>query len=856
MSRKNRNKVNQTNPKKPGNQPESIVIQHMDVRPFNRKEQTISTWRKAHQSAESLRPQRNLLYNLFADVELDGQVEAVTSKRVDAVTGANWAFVDKDGKPVDKIMSLIDSLGFDEMIKEIMSSKWWGYAMMEPDFYQDLDGDYKMSLEAVPKLHMRPELGRISYDGISDEGKDIRTGYLSKVIMEVGNVHDLGLHLKGAPFAILKRGGWGDYAMFTQVFGQPIADAKYDGFNTEHRQQLIEMLSALGLQHIVRPDGTEIDLLQTMQAQPGTLHKDFIEILDKAISKTYLNTTETVESSRTSGYAQSETHQEQDDDKHANDIEFVRKVLNDRFKPILATHGFDVAGGKFIAEDDSNYDPTERIKIYNDLAEKHNLPIEHDHLYEEFHIPKPDNYDQIMKDREAKEKAIQQAPDPSHDKQKKSPKEVEEIESQKELKTMFKALLNKLPFFRQAPDSGAIENPCCEAPTKEVKLLLSSHKGAFQESTDKLMDQVGMSDGTREFYSEPFILNATLFSEAFQKGWISKTPGKGGKVSLVDVGFEYRVDPPAMQAAFEANLFRFSAIRASYQSREVNDLFRQATSFSQFKRLVNDRYGVKNKQWLETEYHTAYAIGETSALYHRLLGQIDTFPYWEIRTIGDEKVRAHHRVLHGRILPANHAIFSILWPPFDWNCRCYIVPRLGSEVDTAKALSDLAFVQDYIDSSPAWQKAIKKGFGANPAITLDVFSEVQMYSDEPQAVMSRLNQLTASDWALLDVLSRQSKATKPKPGGSTSITGDLKDYAGRSINRSSGLQVDKVILEAIDNPDELWFIDSDSTFFNYVKYYQDGSVIIKTRLSNDGTLDIINHKPLTESERKGLLIKS
>lgn len=368
-------------------------------------------------------------------------------------------------------------------------------------------------------------------------------------------------------------------------------------------------------------------------------------------------------------------------------------------------------------------------------------------------------------------------------------------------------------------------------------------------------------------YPEAFHFNAAILSEAFQTGWNFKgnerghSSIKGGvrrtegfeRVELVDVGFEYGVDPPAMQAAFEANLFKFSATKAAYQSEEVNALFRKATSFSEFKKLVAAEYGVKNQNWLQTEYNHAYAVGESSATYHRLLAQIETFPYWEYRTIGDDKVRKAHMDLHGRILPAGHALWSTVWTPNDWSCRCYVVPRLAGAVDESKVQTDIAFVQNYIATSPAWKKAIKKGFGTNPAESLEVFTEQQMYSDQPGAVVQRITStMTATEWGLLDILSKQGKATTVKPSGSSATSGQVADYAGRSIATAEGQVIDDVILDILEAPDEVWHTAEQ---FTYLRYYANDTQKVTATITKEGFLEITSNTVAKEADRIGLLIK-
>lgn len=66
----------------------------------------------------------------------------------------------------------------------------------------------------------------------------------------------------------------------------------------------------------------------------------------------------------------------------------------------------------------------------------------------------------------------------------------------------------------------------------------------------------------------------------------------------------------------------------------------------------------------------AYAAG----MYDVMDRQRDAFPYWQYITVGDEKVREEHAALDGLTLPADSPFWQTHYPPWDWGCRCQVVP--------------------------------------------------------------------------------------------------------------------------------------------------------------------------------------
>lgn len=378
------------------NQP--VIVQQVTVRPFNRQSLDLTKWKNAAVSAESIIPRRVLLYNLYHDISTtDGQIIAVTQKRIDAVTRAQWVFTDKDGEPVEAINQLLDCVGFDDLLTEILNSKFWGYSMVEPTFFINNNQQNEFSLYSVPKKNMRPELGIIAKEELNDNGINIREGIYAKTIMEFGKADDLGLLLSAAYYAILKRNDISDYAEFIEIFGRGIIDATWDGFDDTQRLKLAKAFEDMGGGGvIIRPDGTKMEIHNNTGNANGELQKGFALLMDTYISIVLLGTTETTTSSATSGYAQSKTHQEQDENKNETDLNFVRRNLNSRFIKVLKAAGFDTKGGTFVLKKVRKPNK-EAFEIHKSMKNDLNIPIDDDFYYEEYGVPKPKNYDELKK---------------------------------------------------------------------------------------------------------------------------------------------------------------------------------------------------------------------------------------------------------------------------------------------------------------------------------------------------------------------------------------------------------------------------------------------------------------------------
>jgi len=73
--------------------------------------------------------------------------------------------------------------------------------------------------------------------------------------------------------------------------------------------------------------------------------------------------------------------------------------------------------------------------------------------------------------------------------------------------------------------------------------------------------------------------------------------------------------------------------------------------------------------------------GYAASRYRTLMAQREVFPLWQYSTHGDGNVRPSHAALNGKIFPAGHPIWQRIFPPWDWGCRCLVVPITQEDLD-------------------------------------------------------------------------------------------------------------------------------------------------------------------------------
>ena len=367
--------------------PAQQTIEMMVVRPARIQSEDISSWVEAVNNAK--RGYRTKLYNLYENILADPVLSDAIDKRVNAITNAEIAFM-KDGQTVEAMDDLIDTPEFEELIREIVLTKAWGKTVADISFNPEFD------VFSVPRKHIRidkmdrPLNERRRY--ILEKENDM-TGYdyeNDPYIIECGKDDDLGFIFKAAPYVIYKRGGFGDWAQFAEIFGMPFLVGKYNGYDPKAKQQLFEALSEIGSNpRAAIPKETDLEVKENKSSGSNTLYKDLKDACNEEILIAVLgNLMTTLDGSSRS---QSEVHQETQEEIAKNDRRFVRRILNRKLVPLLLKRGYPVAGGYFsFPEQGENTTTDQLIARGIKLKKEADVHVDDDWFYETSGIPKPE----------------------------------------------------------------------------------------------------------------------------------------------------------------------------------------------------------------------------------------------------------------------------------------------------------------------------------------------------------------------------------------------------------------------------------------------------------------------------------
>lgn len=387
-------------------------------------------------------PRRAKLLDLYSDVEMDTHIESVLLKLMSAIFSTPIVFR-RDGKIDEQVQEYINSPWFLDFVIEAFRDEWVGVGGSLFQFYRD--GDW-IKYELVPRKHVNA-LNRTILRNQSDTTGESWDNYSD--LLYVGNPRQIGRMAKLAFWAILKRNDVADWANFAEVFAQPMREGTYDSFSPGAREKLINDILALGSAPVyIHPDGTSIKLVESTQ-KSGTVdvYERLARFCNAEISKGALANTLTTEAGEKGTQALGTVHQDGEQDVAFFIKRRLLNILNWEVTDIWANLGLDTRGGHFSFEPVKKKDPAKQIDIDCKLYNQIGLPMEHEYFYETYGVPKPDNYDDLKKEMDARHAPI--VPPPAED----PAKELEPTPAPQS-KTVKDRLTS---FFVRAPKRGALK---------------------------------------------------------------------------------------------------------------------------------------------------------------------------------------------------------------------------------------------------------------------------------------------------------------------------------------------------------------------------------------------------------------
>ena len=693
--------------KKPRNG--DTIITQLVIRQPQRATSDVATWRNALRSADSGRVKT--LFDLYDDLLIDPTLYRSWNKRIEAITNAELVFQLADNEPSEDVDALMETLSWETVLTAIMNFKAYGRMGVECDFTNGFKADI------VPPKHINLNNHSILINDSDEKGIDYLT---NPNLIVLGNPREFGLFLRTAPYAIWKRGGFGDYAQWLEIFGMPQRVGKYSSYDPQSRILLEQALDNAGsAPWCVIPKETDVETVNnTGSGSSGVSFNDFRQACNEEILITVIGGTLTVIAGDKGARSLGDVHKEGEGAINKSDMRFVEKVLNTYFVPMLEARGYNVKGGKFVFPA-----AVEALTVEELLKISEYMPVPMGFVRDKFGIPSPKDGEEVLRRIAAEEKIEVEEKKPP---KKKPEKPKEELSDDR---NFILKLIDKVFPFAPTTWSGAFRN-------------------WKRNWTRRITGRITLDDG----YT---IDIDSLLNEAVEEVYGKKGSEAAANKSLFDItnnALQHAIDAELEDNVTDKQFIRQfkenTAVFSAFKNHQQTELFVKALygedgklrSFHKFRKeclKIGEKFNV---QWLQTEYNTAVRAARMAANIKKYEKTAHLYPNLEYIETNASHPRELHLEYVGTILPIHHKAWAWLMPPSDWNCACSVRP---TDKEPTAAPGKPESLNPVFDNNPA-QSAKFVNTEQTPyykhtaeSVRADVISEGKQYLKEHQKQIAK-----------------------------------------------------------------------------------------------------------------------
>lgn len=644
--------------------PAQAVIKTLVVTPSRVDSADISTWKSALNNA-TRSGDRSKFYDLLDNVMLDGVLSSAVERRVNKITNAEITFQVK-GRSVEEIDDLIDTPEFEDLIREIALSRAYGKSVIELGFHPEFSV-FSFPRKNIKITNLEKPLSERKRFIAAKPGD--RTGYdytSDEFIIECGKDDDTGYIFKAAAYVIYKRGGFGDWAQYAEIFGMPFIWATYNSMDENQRDMLFEALSKIGSNPVAAvPEGANLNV-HDVGGKSTDLFDKFKKACDDEILICVLG--QTMTTSDGSSRSQAEVHQDTEEGIAQSDRRFVQRTLNKHLVPLLVKRGYPVQGGFFLFPDQGEDIPTkDRLDMAFRMRQE-GIPVDDDYFYEITGIPKAEQGAPKPKDDKREDGEDHDDDDPSPEGSEPQPQEKESGLSDEDKGWFIKLFERFFPY----------------APTKKER---GYKRGLWTRLTDSILGKITLAD-------DHAIDIKKLLERALNEIYGNAEKGKDQPIVSTPL---FEISNDALQDAidsvftpsfgeknkefveeFSKNTAVFAAFKNHHQTGDLVALLLDEEgnlrSFREFKKLALKISKNYNERWLQTEYNTAVRAARSAVNYRKYLETKHLYPNLEYIRSTSAHPRTSHLAYVGTVLPIEHPWWDTHMPPSDWNCSCSVQP--------------------------------------------------------------------------------------------------------------------------------------------------------------------------------------
>lgn len=832
MSKKN-------NTPRGNNQP--LVLNQIVIKAPSREIVDVGKWREALKSAD--RGKRTKLYDLYEDVMLDTLLSSAIDKRRMAITNADIAFTVND-KSVDEMDMLIDSPEFEDLLEMIFDSKMWGHSLIEFDFANGFNP------VLIPRKHVDPVAKIIRINQTDETGISYAE---DPFFLEVGDAKDLGVILKAIPYAIYKRGGFGDFAQAVELFGVPFRKATYNSWEPGQREEVLKALEAAGgAPYAAIPEGSNLEFVANSTNVNANLYTNFIKSCNEEMLYAIVGQTMTTQNG--SSKSQSDTHKEVEEGINKADRRFIQRILNTKLIPLLESRGYPVKGGWFsFVEGGESISLTDRIEIDTQIAQRVRIPDSY--WYETYGIPMPEDGNT----------AVTQPTEPTPPTNKKLMDDVgtNNNSPDNDSPNLWQRLMNFFPLAHATRTHTSSVGHPVGANNHSPLHLSDTSLPSFTSIITDLATRI--HSGNLDFAAVPEELaNQTislLFSEVD-----SIMPDVGTDEAWKSSWYNLQ----------QHSIYKFGLAKSYSQLKAMRNAIVQPngetkpfTEFLKDCQAINAKY---NTDWLETEYIDVVKGGTMGVEWMDIQDTKEAYPYLQYVDAGDSRVREEHHKLNGIIEPVDSPFWQQFLPANGHRCRCR-VRRL-----TAAQAKELGYSKDqHADNMRAAEAAVKdKYWRKSPTAAVIDADKTAYIKDMPTGTKAQLKAVENYGMKPVEKIYLDGRHNMPSADiyskddavkwlSNTSIRNlanlpvTVPESIARKMAETDLIRFAPNISKAVLSPSEVWSVfDGKANSLVYLRYTADNPVAVITDFAGEvKSFRVLTNEELAKADnlRRGVLIK-
>lgn len=305
----------------------------------------VKHWKAARsQAIDVFNPKREMLIDLYKDIELDMFISGLMAKRILRISNKRFKVVDAEGNEKEELSRMMDKAWFRQFRKLAMQSHFYGFTCIYLWEWSNESNEFK-KVRSVPREHVVPE-NRTILKNISDtDGILIDKPPFSNYTTLVWPDEDsLGLFDKAAPGFILKKHSWANWDEFEEIFGIPIRIAKTYSNDKQVQDEIEKWLQEMGTaSYALFPGDADLDIKENKSTDAFNVFNEKRKAVNEELETLIMGVKNVSQQGGTYGKQQALLTEE--DEVTEDDKAFIRDLVNDELIPMLRANGYPFADG-------------------------------------------------------------------------------------------------------------------------------------------------------------------------------------------------------------------------------------------------------------------------------------------------------------------------------------------------------------------------------------------------------------------------------------------------------------------------------------------------------------------------------